>query len=83
MPFEIPSRIQSRLDRKASPAPRQAQPRAEAVNKPNESHVGSLTSEIIPIAEWAEYRVAHPELVFTGKFDLQGRPIWAAEERTK
>ena len=45
--------------------------------------VAQPSSDIIPILDWPAYREMHPELVFSGKFDLQGRPIWAAEEMTK
>lgn len=65
--FTIPEKIQRRLD-----APTQA--------KRQSAPVLQQADEIIPIADWPAYRAAHPDLVFTGKFDLQGRAIFT--ERT-
>lgn len=38
--------------------------------------------EIILISDWPAYRALHPELEFTGKFDIQGRAIFSVSNPT-
>lgn len=64
--FALPTAVAARLVQSTTPAPKPPQPAA---------------SEIVLISDWADYRAAHPELIFSGKFDLQGRAIFVEETK--
>lgn len=68
--FLVPEKIQRRL-----PAP--------ALAKSKSVPVMQQADEIIPIADWPAYRAAHPELVFTEKFDRFGNAIFSERIETE
>lgn len=64
--FEIPEKVAARLSGKDADVAFQIAKSKRPVN---------VADEIIPIADWAEYRKTH-DVIFSGRFDLQGRPIF-------